>query len=165
MRFSPISDMRADACARQNEGSTTTHIGRQNAGTLLQPSARGGLSLACAASLLAAWAILAAAPAHAQMVAWHMQARTPDWSSARSVGLIVMLVLVLCYGTVGLVRLVQRRRMHPIPSRGFPLLLVQGVSALVGHELIGVAYLAYPGQHVDAGTHMRDVCGKMADCL
>jgi len=149
MRLSPhwaTWHARAEACTRDEAGSEARRTTRQSAGILRQSSARGGFSLACTAPLLAAWTYLAAAPAHAQMVAEHMQARTPDWSSARSVALLFMLAVALCYGIFELARLVRRRRMHPIPSRCFPLLMLQGISALVASELMGAAYLAYPGE-------------------
>jgi len=152
MRLPPPWHVRADASTRDAAGSRSDAMRPRtqsaNPRPLRRSSARvgGGLSLTCAASLLAMWTILAASPACAQMVAWHMQARTPDWSSARSVALVGMLSVVLCYGIFELVRLVRRRRMHPISSRGFPLLMVQGLDALVGVELMGVAYLAYPGE-------------------
>jgi hypothetical protein len=88
----------------------------------------------CALALLLL--LLCTSSVSSQLVAEHMTAQVPDWNSAHSIGILLLLCVTLPCFIVVLVLLYKRR--------GFFFLCVKAVTTIVSAVLLTIIYLVYP---------------------
>lgn len=80
----------------------------------------------------------------AQMSAYHMDMRDPDWTSERGIFVIAYFCITMPAFLVTLVLLWRRRKSYPIAGRGAWFIIAFNVNSLYGTPACLFAWLCFP---------------------